>query len=106
MKINYIKEKEILDFEKEIGYELEANERSISANSNAILKRFYVNFPKGEVMEGNSLIGCSGNGDTIDEALKEFCKLISNKTIAFNAFSKERKNIQIPKLVHTKLLGQ
>jgi len=99
MKINLINTKEILDFEQEIGYELEVNER---ANPKE-LPRFYVSFKKGEIMEGGCLVSAMGNGDTIDEALKDYCIQISNRRLAFNAYTPERKEIQFPKLIHTKL---
>lgn len=102
MKINYLPEVEILDFEKSIGFELECNERP----AGMCHPRFYVHFPKGESMEGGCLVGRSGNGNTIDEALKDLCKEISNRKLAFGAYSCERKEITCPKLVHTKLLNK
>ena len=39
------------------------------------------------------------------EAIKDYCREISNCRIAFGAYTNERKEIQFPKLVHTKLLG-
>lgn len=106
MKIIPIKEVEITDFEIEIGRELVAKERVLS---NAYLKslgKFYVNFPGGDIKEGKMLCSKSGDGNTIDEALKNYCKQISNQTMVFNAFSDERKEIKIPKLIHTKLLNK
>lgn len=101
MKINFIETKEILDLEKEIGFELEANERPIHSG----LSRFYVSFKKGESMEGGCLVSHSGNGNTVDEALQDYCKYISCRRMAFNSYTPERKEIYLPKLVHTKLLG-
>lgn len=106
MKLNLISVKEILDFEKEIGYELVVNERPIHAGSPARLSRYYVQFEKAEVMEGGCLAGKYGNGNTIDEAIKDYCREVSNCRVAFGAYTNERKEIQFPKLVHSKLLGQ
>jgi hypothetical protein len=106
MKLNLITTKEILDFEKEIGYELVVNERAIHAGSPARLSRYYVQFEKAEVMERGCLTGKYGNGSTIDEAIKDYCQEVSNCRVAFGAYTNERKEIQFPKLVHTKLLGQ
>ncbi len=102
MKINYLTETEILDYEKEVGYELVVSERPAHYN----LPRFYVHFEHGEVMANNCLASEYGNGKTIDEALYNYCKKISNKKIAFDAFTDHRKNIDAPRLIHTKLLGK
>ena len=111
MKINLIDEKEILDFETEIGYELEVNERDLfwkkgSRINKAGVGRFYVQFAKIDIKDGSVLIRATGNGNTIDEALKDYCKEVSCQTIVFDAMSPERQEITFPKLVHTKLLNQ
>lgn len=101
MKLNLIETKEILDLEQEIGFELEVNERPKHSG----LSQFYVYFKKGESMEGGCLVSHSGNGNTVDEALKDYCSRISCRKMAFVAYTSERKEIQFPKLVHTKLVG-
>jgi hypothetical protein len=106
MVLNLITTKEILDFEKEVGYQLVVNERALHAGSPARLSKYYVQFEHAEVMEGGCLAGKYGNGSTIDEAIKDYCKEVSNCKIAFGAYTPERKEVQFPKLVHTKLLGQ
>jgi len=106
MILNLITSKEILDFEKEIGYELVVNERAIHAGSPARLSKYYVQFENAEVIEGGCLVAKYGNGNTIDEAIKDYCREVSNCKIAFSAYTSERKEIQFPKLIHTKLLGQ
>lgn len=101
MKLNLIETKEILDLEQEIGFELEVNERPIYSK----FDRFYVSFKKGESMEGGGLVSYSGNGNTVDEALQDYCKQISCRRMVFNSYTPERKEIQFPKLVHSQLLG-
>src|ERR1035437_5554486 len=98
MKLNLISTKEILDVEKEIGYELEVNERPSHMN----LHKYYVSFKNGETMEGCCLVSHSGNGNTIDEALIDYCKQISNRRMVFGSMTPEREEILLPKLVHTK----
>ncbi len=102
MIINLIKEQEILDFEKQIGYELEITERPIHSG----LNRYYVSFKGGESMEDGLLVGHSGNGNTIDDALRDYCKQISCRRMVFGAYTNSRKEITFPKLVHTKMLNQ
>ena len=48
MKLKLIETKEILDLEKEIGYELEVNERPTYSG----LPKFYVSFKQGDSIEG------------------------------------------------------
>jgi len=106
MKIKEIENKEILDFEKEIFYELVATERAIHAGSPVGLSKWSVQFENSEVMDGGCLASRYGNGNTIDEAIKDYCRIVSNCRIAFGAYTNERKEIQFPKLVHTKLLNK
>ena len=105
MKLNLITPREILDYEKEIGYELVVTERPFSRGNINHLPRYYAKFEYSDVMEDNTLIGYYGDGDTIDAAIQNYCDIISNRHVAFSAYSDKRKNIYIPKLVHTKLLG-
>ena len=106
MKLNLITTEEILDFEKEIGHELVVNERAIKNGNHFRLSRYFAHFEGAEVMEDRGLLSVNGNGNTIDEAIKDYCRKVSNCLVAFGAYTKERKEIQFPKLVHTKLLGQ
>ena len=65
MKFNILSTKEIIDFEKEIGFELVVNER----NPQGCLPKYYIYFERGEVMENGCLSSPSGNGNTIDAAI-------------------------------------
>jgi len=103
MEINLIKTKEITEFEKEIGIELYIHERSPYRDR---LFRYYVNFKDSDTKQGGILGSTYGNGNTIDEAIKEYCEKISNKILIFNPYSKDRKEIEVPILVHTKLLNK
>lgn len=104
MKINRIGTKEILDFEKEIGFELVVNERAINSESPAGIHKYYAQFQNAEVMSGGFLTGKYGNGNTVDQAIADYCREVSNCLVAFNAYSEDRIEIQFPKLIHTKLL--
>lgn len=104
MKLSLIETKEISEFEREIGYELEVIERDKN-NDCQDLKKFYASFIGGESMEGGCLITHTGNGNTVDEAIKDYCHIISCRKMAFGAYSDKRKEIQFPKLIHTKLYG-
>ncbi len=100
-----IRQVEILDYEKEIGVELVVNERNSYAINNG-LKRYYVSFKNSEILGFGTLTSLSGNANTIDDALEYYCNEISNKTLVLNAYTENRKEIQIPTLIHTKLLGE
>jgi hypothetical protein len=101
MKVNSIQVKEILDFEKEIGRELIVNERFISAKSRIGMNRFYVEFEKSSILGDGVLIGSAGNGNTIDEALVNYCSIISGETLVFDEMTPDRIYIKVPKLIHT-----
>ena len=98
MKLHLIETKELLDLEKELGYELSLHERAPSD-----LPRYYVSFPKGEVMKDRMLESSAGNSNTIDEALQDYAKKISCTRMAFEAYTSNRKEFFMPKIIHTKL---
>jgi len=102
MKFNLIGTKEILDFEKELNLELVVNERPKSYN----LPIYWVSFEYAELMEHGTLCSAFGNGNTIDEAIQDYCKEIETKRMALHAYSDERREVVCPKLTHTKLLGR
>jgi len=102
MKFNLISTKEILDFEQEIGTELVVNERKEYGKG----CKYYVQFEHSEVMTGVFLVSSYGNGDTIDEAIENYCVKIQNKRIAINADTPNRREVVCPKFTHTKKLGR
>ena len=97
MKLNLIETHQILNYEKQIGYELVVTERPAHLN----LSRFYVSFEHCEILDGGFLNSTSGQGGTINEALVDYCSLISNKVAVFDAYKPERTIIKLPNLIHT-----
>jgi len=63
--------------------------------------RFYAQVADAEVKDGRCLVGCYGNGATPEDAIKDYAKEIELKTIVIGAFSPNRKEIEVPRLVHT-----
>lgn len=106
MKLNLIETKDILDFEKEIKHELVVNERSLDILSKIKLKKYYAAFEHAEIVDGGVLIGAYGDGDTIDEAISNYCLEVSNKRIRFTGSNIIREEIVFPTLVHGKLLNK
>jgi hypothetical protein len=99
MKFNLITPTEITDYEKLINCELVVAERDDPS-----LPRYYVVFEFADIKDGISLVGAHGNGNSIDQALSDYCKRISGNTLVIRAFSKERREILVPQLIHTKFL--
>lgn len=106
MKLNLIETKEILDLEKEIGYELVVTERPDKDRYSTRLSMFYVSFERSNIIERGCSARRSGNGNTIDEALKDYCREVSCCKMVFDINTNKREDIQFPKLVHTKLIDQ
>ncbi len=100
-----IKDIEILDFEKELSLELVINERN-GANTQYTGKKYYCSFEDIEVKDGIMLVSAFGNGNTIDESIKAYCKRIGNKFLVQGSHTKNRIEIASPKLVHTRLLNK
>ena len=61
--------------------------------------RYYCNFIGLEVKQGGVLVGEHGNGSTVDRAIRNYCKKISNKHLVFNANSKERYEMMSPTIL-------
>lgn len=101
MIFKLIDPKEITDYEKEIGFELEVCERTPKYGH-----QYYARFQGGEVKLEGILRGSYGNGHSMDEALQDYCEEISQVTLVFDACGEGKKEIQTPKLIHTKLLGK
>lgn len=101
------KEVEILDFEKtETPTELVVKERETKDFMGRILPSFYASFEGCKVKDGNLLKSVNGDGNTIDEAIQNYCKEISNQTLIFHAYTNNREEVLTPKLIHTKLLNK
>ena len=98
MRIERIKEQNILDFEKEHGLDLVITERS-KEYMNPVYK-FYARFENTETKGDGILIGEYGNGNTPEEAINDYCNLISGKRIVFKAYTEERKEISVHKLFY------
>ncbi|MCK9447077.1 hypothetical protein M0Q50_09525 [bacterium] len=98
MIINEIIEKEITDYENEISRELVVTERRECGD----LPRYHVSFKGSEIKSKSFLIASYGNVDTIDAAIIDYCKNISEKTIVFGAYTSNRIEYYLPKLIHTK----
>lgn len=58
--------------------------------------RFYANFRSTDVKEGSFLVGEFGNGSTQEEAIQNYAKQIQLKTLVFDAYGSQRKEIQAP----------
>jgi len=61
-------------------------------------RRFSVLFEHGEIQDGNFLRGSSGNGKTPDEAMADYCKQISGKTLIVNAYGENRREFGVPEV--------
>lgn len=60
--------------------------------------RFYASFESCEVKGNGVLIGVHGDGSTHEEAIRDYACRISLTTIVMNAYAKDRKEIQVPRL--------
>lgn len=76
---------------------MEVRERNVPENDPS---RFYAQFKNSELTHGRCfLIGAYGNGATEEEAINNYIKEISQKTMVFNATdAAKRKEILVPRL--------
>lgn len=62
------------------------------------LGRYYAHFKGCEVKDDRFLASVSGNGSTMNEAITEYTKRISGKTLVFGAYTQNRVEIDCPYL--------
>lgn len=91
--------KEVTDYADEIGIELQTRQRPLPFTKGKFVAQFRDTYHSASGM----LYGVYGNGDTIDEAIKDYAEKASGKFMAVDAFSHSRQDLTFPKLVHTKL---
>ena len=63
------------------------------------LPRCYAHFKLSDIKDGSCLIGKYGDGETEQEAIRNYAKEISGKLLVIGAFSSDRRNIQVPRLI-------
>lgn len=98
MKINYLPRCDILIFEKTHDLELVVHERA-KRMSDFTGYQFYCKFNNAEISDGFCLAGKFGNGNTPDEAIKNYCLEIGGgQTLVVGAYSEQRKEIVVPYL--------
>ena len=97
MKVNFKETVEILDLEEKLGIELIVSERS-----NAFLPRFHASFPRLLLVTGDIWKDAWGDGDTIDEAIKDYAQTISGSRVSIATSWVTRKEQILPRVVHTR----
>ena len=73
--------KELFDFGEKIGAELVVNERSPIYRKKGT--RYYAYFKELHIISGDLIITTFGDGDTINEAIKDYSKRISGQQIRY-----------------------
>lgn len=88
---------EITDYCEMLGLELSVNERT-----DPNLNKYYATINNVDVKRRSILTGYHGNGENRDEAIKDYCRLLSGEPIVINAFTDKRVEYICPNLIHTK----
>ena len=64
------------------------------------VEKFYANFKNADVAVAGGRVSCFGNGDTPEEAIRNYAARISCKTLVINARKDVEKRIEVPKLTY------
>ncbi len=83
-------------FAENNGLEMEIHERKKPIGDPS---RYYAHFKNCEEKDGGCLRGSFGNGATPEEAIKDYANEINLKTIVIDAFSPNRREIEVPRIV-------
>lgn len=97
--INQTEEKpqNILEFEIQNNLDLIVTQRPVYMNPD---NKYYVKFNNSEVKGMGVLTGVTGYGNTVEDAVKDYCKRISGKTLVLDAYTNNRKEINLPDLYY------
>jgi len=93
---NFIPESTIEKFAEKNSLTMEVHERRKAIGD---ADRFYAHFKGVEVKGDGVLIGSFGNGRTPEEAISDYAREINLKTIIIDSMNKNRREIQVPRLV-------
>lgn len=96
IKINAIDQITIEDFADRKGFEMVVNERPKPEGDPS---RYSAHFDGVEVMDRGCLGGEYGNGATPEEAIQDYAKRISLKRIAHGAYTENRREFDVPRLI-------
>lgn len=96
IQINRIPEETIEAFGAKHNLVMQVNERSVDAYARDRFEAFFKNVA---VSEGAFLRLTFGNGSTPEEAIAAYQPEISMKKIVVNAMGKDRREINVPRLV-------
>lgn len=102
MKVKYhvLERITIDDFAKQHGLVMQVHERSNAELSHAWTNKFFCYFEFLEELDGRVLHATAGNGKTPNDAIKGYCREISNKLMVYKAGSKKlRKEINVPTIL-------
>jgi len=99
IKRNLIERIDIADFAERHDLTIVVRERGYNDMVAFNVKHaFYAYFEGAEVKEGCCLVSSYGDGADEDDAILSYAQSISDKTLVFNAFGKDRREIKTPYL--------
>jgi hypothetical protein len=97
MKVIKQRYSDLLDLEREEKLTLIVNERPLDLITEFGLKRYYCGFYNAPLDGDDGFLRyCSGNGETVEEALLDYMEVLSGGTIIVNPGKKDRREIRIP----------
>ena len=92
----------VQEFANKHGLTMKVDERATNYWPDA---RWYARFDNFELKEGSCLVSTYGNGSTVDEAIANYCKEISEKHGVINAYHVSRKEIYRIPLLHNQTVA-
>lgn len=93
--IEAIPQSSIAEFTKQHDLEIKVFERKEPKDSPI---RYYAHFDGADVKGNGFLIGEYGNGTTPEQAIDDYARRIEFRTLVFNAYGEDRREIKVPRL--------
>lgn len=96
IELHEIEKSTIEDFAERHGLTMVVRERHKPIDKH---DRYYAFFKNAEVKNNAFIISLFGNGQTPEEAIEEYSKFISLRTLIFDAKTDGRREIEVPNLM-------
>lgn len=95
MKVIMPKNYTLQEIENWAGVEAEIRIRPTHLSSSLNIEPYYCSMRGLEISEGYILKSACGNGQSINEAVQDFCTQISNQCLVIHAYGKDRQELNV-----------
>jgi hypothetical protein len=101
VEVSYIEECDFHDWLHRECLKVVVEERSIDLrgrDGHGHLPRFWAEIPNAEIKGNGVLLSVTGNGETVDGAVRDLAAKTSERLLVLNAYQPQRRELRTPRL--------